>query len=391
MAEAVSIVGGGVIGLSTGVWLEAVGYETRVYTEHRADTLAAVDAPPTVATPYAAASIIPHRDEVPHATAAFERSNEVLRLLADDPDWPVRQQRHVMVYEGDPGERPAFADGMPGFRRLDPDRDPVPTREGVEVADVDGWSFEPFFVSMPQYGPRLGQSYRSIGGTIEQQRVSRDDLTELPGDVVVNATGLGAAALVDDPALHPVKGHLVLVEGASGLTHDGAPASYNYYYSGTDGDWVPVYAYPREGELVLGGSKLRGRFVDGEWQGEDDRPTTTVGAVEVPARILDVNEQLLDGVSLAPERLTAIVGYRPGRDGGARIEWDELDGTPVIHNYGHGGAGITYSWGSAALVASLLEAGADAADGATPTPADLPGDLAAKVRDSDRRPEFEGT
>ena len=44
-----------------------------------------------------------------------------------------------------------------------------------------------------------------------------------------------------------------------------------------------------------------------------------------------------------------IVGHRPYRPGGFVVRSEKFDDTTVIHNYGHGGAGITLSWGSSAL------------------------------------------
>ena len=52
--------------------------------------------------------------------------------------------------------------------------------------------------------------------------------------------------------------------------------------------------------------------------------------------------------------IRCVAGVRPFRKGGPRIERQELAGKTVVHNYGHGGAGYTLSWGSATLVADLL-------------------------------------
>jgi D-amino-acid oxidase len=47
------------------------------------------------------------------------------------------------------------------------------------------------------------------------------------------------------------------------------------------------------------------------------------------------------------------VGLRPHRDSGFLVRADRLDQKTVIHNYGHGGAGYSLSWGTGSLVADL--------------------------------------
>jgi D-amino-acid oxidase len=54
-----------------------------------------------------------------------------------------------------------------------------------------------------------------------------------------------------------------------------------------------------------------------------------------------------------------VVGLRPYRPDGFRVEAERIGEKLLIHNYGHGGAGITLSWGTASLAVDLLsEAGA---------------------------------
>ncbi|MCA9294402.1 MAG: FAD-dependent oxidoreductase [Phycisphaerales bacterium] len=54
--------------------------------------------------------------------------------------------------------------------------------------------------------------------------------------------------------------------------------------------------------------------------------------------------------------LRRIAGIRPYRLGGIRLEADEqtLHGRLLVHNYGHGGAGITMAWGCAEDAATLV-------------------------------------
>ena len=47
------------------------------------------------------------------------------------------------------------------------------------------------------------------------------------------------------------------------------------------------------------------------------------------------------------------VGLRPHRPSGFVLRAGKLDGTTVIHNYGHGGSGISLSWGTGRKVAEM--------------------------------------
>src|SRR5215467_7308329 len=48
-----------------------------------------------------------------------------------------------------------------------------------------------------------------------------------------------------------------------------------------------------------------------------------------------------------------VVGLRPYRDEGFVVEAQRAGNKLIVHNYGHGGAGITLSWGTAALALDL--------------------------------------
>src|SRR5260370_22202208 len=43
------------------------------------------------------------------------------------------------------------------------------------------------------------------------------------------------------------------------------------------------------------------------------------------------------------------VGLRPHRDAGFVLKADKLDDKLLVHNYGHGGAGISLAWGTGLL------------------------------------------
>jgi D-amino-acid oxidase len=66
-----------------------------------------------------------------------------------------------------------------------------------------------------------------------------------------------------------------------------------------------------------------------------------------------------DACDLLPVRVSShrvirsVVGLRPYRPSGFRVERERLGDTIVVHNYGHGGAGITLCWGTSKLALDL--------------------------------------
>jgi D-amino-acid oxidase len=51
--------------------------------------------------------------------------------------------------------------------------------------------------------------------------------------------------------------------------------------------------------------------------------------------------------------IRTVAGLRPYRPSGFVVRAEALDGKRLVHNYGHGGAGITLSWGSSRLATQL--------------------------------------
>jgi glycine/D-amino acid oxidase-like deaminating enzyme len=55
----------------------------------------------------------------------------------------------------------------------------------------------------------------------------------------------------------------------------------------------------------------------------------------------------------AAREIRTVVGLRPFRPSGFRVAKEMVGETAVIHNYGHGGGGITLSWGTSKLAVDL--------------------------------------
>lgn len=155
---------------------------------------------------------------------------------------------------------------------------------------------------------------------VEPRSVTRlaDALAAAP--LVVNATGLAARELAGDEAVHPARGQIVLVANP-GLTESvRAPGAY---------------VHPRSADVVLGGT-----FQRGNWDLTPDPGTRE----QILARTAELVPALA-GAEVLGER----VGLRPCRWGGARVQREGQ----IIHAYGHGGAGMTLSWGCAAEITRL--------------------------------------
>jgi len=68
-------------------------------------------------------------------------------------------------------------------------------------------------------------------------------------------------------------------------------------------------------------------------------PMTRQGSLRRLARVL-----------VSPERvIRTVVGLRPFRPSGFVVRAEKLDDKLLIHNYGHGGGGVTLSWGTSQL------------------------------------------
>lgn len=52
--------------------------------------------------------------------------------------------------------------------------------------------------------------------------------------------------------------------------------------------------------------------------------------------------------------IRAVAGIRPCRRGGLRLEAEHIEGKTIVHNYGHGGCGVTLALGTAEVAAKLV-------------------------------------
>jgi len=112
-----------------------------------------------------------------------------------------------------------------------------------------------------------------------------------------------------------------------------------------DGAWS--FSVPRNfyGGTVIGGTKE-----PGDWNPHPDPATRR--------RLLDNFKRYYPKVLAGKDDLTVvrdIVGRRPAREGGMRLEPEVVaGGKTIVHAYGLGGRGFELSWGVAEAVAAIL-------------------------------------
>ncbi|MEV7889245.1 FAD-dependent oxidoreductase [Streptomyces sp. NPDC002817] len=303
----VVVVGGGVIGLTTAVVLAERGRRVRVWTRD----------PVERTTSWVAGALWwPYRIEpVTPARAWALRSLEVYEALAADPDRTGVRMVEGVLGEADLDEATAWAgERLPGLRAA--------TAE--EYAGSGLWARLPL-VDMTVHLPWLRQRLLDAGGTIETRTVS--DLVSVEAPVVVNCTGPGARELVPDASVRPVRGQLVVV----------ANPGIRTWVVSTDADGEMAYCFPHRDRLLLGGTAD-----DGVWSTEPD-PAVAEAIVRRCAAL----RPEIAGARVLGHR----VGLRPVRDA-VRLERVPLpDGRALVHNYGHGGAGVTVAWGCAEAAA----------------------------------------
>jgi D-amino-acid oxidase len=174
----------------------------------------------------------------------------------------------------------------------------------------------------------LGTRFRTAGGEIHSNVLfEKPEDVDAEFDLVINCAGIGARELMRDPDLEPHRGQVAIVPRIESLS-----------CAIVCDDEPLMYAIPRTNDCVFGGTNELSDNLAAD-------PATTSRIVAECSRVLDIDK---------PTVLAERVGLRPFRRSGVRLERDQLrDGRTVVHNYGHGGAGFTLSWGCAREVLEL--------------------------------------
>lgn len=312
----VVVVGAGISGLTCAQRLREAGHRVQVVSAR----------PPLHTTSAVAAALwypyraLPEQEVTRWAAVTYSALAELL----DDPAAGVRMRT-----------------GRELFRDVTPDpwwRDAVPALDRVRAADLPPGFADGLLLSVPVVDtslhlPWLVERLATMG--VEWRTAVLTSLEDAApdADVVVNCSGLGARELTDDAELTPVRGQVVVVEQL-GVTQ--------WLLAQSEPEAL-TYVVPRERTVVLGGTVETGR------DGTEPDPATAQAILQRCVELVP---------ALASARVVEHkVGLRPVRSA-VRLEAGALStGQPVVHDYGHGGAGVTLSYGCARDVVALVETG----------------------------------
>lgn len=317
MVQQIKIIGCGVIGLTTGIRLLEAGYGVQIIAR---------DLPPNTTSNWAAAIWFPYHVFPYRKVLRWgEETYSVFQTLLNVPEAGVRNTQLLMLTE-EPPEEPWWGNAVPAYRYA--------TADELPHGYAHGYSVTVPVCDTGLYLDYLLARYRDLGGAIEQREIDSFDELVAPNSVFINCSGLGSYQLANDRELYPVRGQVVKVRQPNvtvSMLRD-------------FGEKRPSYIIPRTHDIILGGTDQKD-----DWNETVDPATaeTILEQTKLLVPDLDGAEVLAHGVALRPGR-TAV-----------RLEAEQL--TPdctVIHNYGHGGAGFTVSWGCANEVVQMVTDGA---------------------------------
>jgi len=309
------VVGAGVSGLTSAILLAERGLRVLVR---------AAEAPPETTSCAAGAIWGPHMVSHEHALDWALESLAVFRDLAGKPSTGVTMVAGVEA--GRAGVTVAHpGPGVEDVKRCDEATLPPPYRSG--------WHYRVPMIEMSRYLDYLTTRLLATDAARLEigERVTAGELPAL-GPIVVNCTGLGARSLIPGDPVRPVRGDLLVLDN---------PGIDEFFIEQDDDDGdLTTYVLPQGDRVILGGSRR-----DGDWSTEPDPGI----AADILRRCIAVEPRLC-GLPVLDYR----IGLRPVRPQ-VRIAVDETH-PHVVHNYGHGGGGVTVSWGCAAEVVRLTAA-----------------------------------
>ncbi|OAQ62834.1 FAD dependent oxidoreductase superfamily protein [Pochonia chlamydosporia 170] len=339
--EHIVVIGAGVIGLSSGVYLLQSGYKVTIIARDFPSPFETAD--PKHFINYSSLWAGAHNRWVLPTNATEQRDHAMAlstyrhmeQLVSLHPECGVHFTKGIEYLEDVPQvykdltAETASGLGITDFRLY--------TNEELPDKVTWGCEYQTWCANPMVYCLFLLRQFALLGGrTVNMELRTPLEVRDMKAfsDVrtVVNCSGVG----FNDPDVFPTRGQTCVVA-------NNCPATVTRQNG--DGSWT--FCVPRgfNGGTVIGGTKEPNNW--------DTEPSE-----EVRRRLLDALARTYPSIRDEEDFRVVrdIVGRRPTRKGGIRLEKEQHDERfSVIHAYGLGGRGYELSWGVAEQVARLLK------------------------------------
>jgi len=254
-AKRMAVLGSGAVGLATARLLQEHGVEVTIYAK---------DLPPATTSNIAGGqwfpfSVFDHDAVTPAFRAQFVEAARFAyrryQLMVGDyysirwmPNYSL--SREPFHDSGLISKQSAIADLLPEMRDLAKDEHPFPFPYVRQ--------YDTMFIQPAQYLEAMLREFRIAGGTVLVREMhGLREVLDLPQQVIVNCTGLGAKSLFNDAELTPIKGQLTILLPQPEVDYATEPP---------DG----LYMFPRRDGILLGGT-----HEIGNWDLTPDREAET--------------------------------------------------------------------------------------------------------------------
>ncbi len=310
------VIGCGVSGLTTGLCLLEAGHTVGIWAR---------ELPPFTTSNVAAAVWYPYKAyPAERVTVWGKEALRKFKELQSDEDSGIFTAS-ILEVKPVPTPDPWWVTAVEDFRHA--------SREELPPGYPDGYTFEVPVIDTLVYLDYLIHTFQGRKGQIVQRAITSLAEAFAQSDIVVNCAGLGARELVEDYDLRPAKGQVVRIK------HNG----FRRVLVDEEGPNGLAYIVPRTHDIVLGGTY------------EEQNESLEVDPDETQAIVRRCANLAPEFSVVPPEDIVSVVcGLRPVRST-VRVEAERISPDRLlVHNYGHGGAGITLSWGCATEVVRLI-------------------------------------
>jgi hypothetical protein len=358
------VIGAGVSGITTAIALQIIGFDVHIITKRHPFKNKPTS---TFSSLFPAASIIPHAVSYPNIIDLFSKSASVFELLYKRNFSGIEKHKHFEFFTTKQ-DIPYYAKCYSSFELLNNSQSLIRPCH-PELDSSFGWQFDCLFSDWGVYFPALYVLFQNLGGKINQKKLTADSIQQLEADCIINCAEIYGGHLLGDPFLPIIyRGHLIHIPNMPILRNEeNKKISYNFTpgietYASESGTEQDVYFYQRNDRWIFGGSRQKGTINEnGQWVGENViDPKLNIHGLPIPEQIMTLNGQIINhsfGYTMNDHhKLSPKIGYRfmGNIEECLRLDAVEIGSKLIINNFGHGGSGVTLSWGCALKVISLL-------------------------------------